>query len=68
MQQAGIENDLTPLADCSSCNYRDTLLAAGTCKPADYTQDRFWERRVLAYRVPLKWLLELRDDTDRKAS
>lgn len=35
MQQAGIENDLTPLADCSSCNYRDTLLAAGACKPCD---------------------------------
>jgi len=35
MQQAGIENNLTPLADCSSCNYRDTLLAAGSCKPGD---------------------------------
>lgn len=35
MQQAGIENDLTPLADCSSCNYRDTLLAAGACKPGN---------------------------------
>jgi hypothetical protein len=115
MQQAGTESDLTPLADCSHCNYRDTLLVAGSCKPgdccvvaesgrqidrffrahpayaADYTQDGFWERRaiaarylppeqlrplltdpdeavrrVLAYRVPLEWLLELRGDTDRE--
>jgi hypothetical protein len=35
MQQAGTENDLTPLADCSSCKYRDTLLAASSCKPGD---------------------------------
>jgi hypothetical protein len=30
MSQAGTENYLTPLADCSSCKYRDTLLAAGS--------------------------------------
>jgi hypothetical protein len=35
MSQAGTENYLTPLADCSSCKYRDTLLAAGSCKPGD---------------------------------
>ena len=33
--QAEIETDLTPLADCSRCNYRDTLLTAGSCKPGD---------------------------------
>jgi hypothetical protein len=35
MPQTGLEDDLTPLADCSQCNYRDTLLSVGSCKPGD---------------------------------
>jgi len=35
MLQVGHEDDLTPLANCSQCNYRDTLLAIGSCKPGD---------------------------------
>jgi|GEM_PF-2690825 len=27
--------DMTPLADCSQCNYRETLLPSGACKPSD---------------------------------
>jgi hypothetical protein len=35
MPQTELEDDLTPLADCSQCNYRDTLLSVGSCKPGD---------------------------------
>lgn len=115
MGQTDLITDLTPLADCTPCIYRDSLLASGACKPgdccvaaesgrqidrffrahpgyaADYTQDGFWERRaiaarylaasqlyplltdpdeavrrVLAYRVPLEWIMELRNDPDRE--
>ena len=108
MTQTDLITDLTPLADCSPCIYRGSLLASGACKPgdccvaaesgrqidrffrahpsyaADYTQDGFWERRaiaarylpvsqlqplladpdeavrrMLAYRIPLEWLMEL---------
>src|SRR5664280_2123030 len=34
MQDIKIKN-MTPLADCSLCNYRETLLVAGSCKSGD---------------------------------
>ncbi|WP_370691406.1 4Fe4S-binding leucine-rich repeat protein [Methylicorpusculum sp.] len=35
MLSANHEPDLTPLADCSDCQFHDSLLVVGHCEPGD---------------------------------